>query len=91
MSALIPRLEDIGITPWHMPEAGVFLWCRLPEGIDGAALTRAAWEDGIVLAPDNAFSVSQGSGGLMRFNVAQMVETSILEDLKLLLQKQARK
>lgn len=85
MNALIPQLEDIGITPWHRPEAGVFLWCRLPDGIDGAALTRAAWKDGIVLAPGNAFSVSQNCGGLMRFNVAQMQETAIVADLARLL------
>ncbi|MBE9640087.1 PLP-dependent aminotransferase family protein [Salipiger mangrovisoli] len=81
MNALIPQLKAIGITPWHRPEAGVFLWCRLPNGVDGAALTRAAWEDGIVLAPGNAFSVSQGCGGLMRFNVAQMQEIGIIGDL----------
>ncbi len=26
------RLTDIGIKPWIEPQAGMFLWCRLPEG-----------------------------------------------------------
>ncbi|MGR3366661.1 MAG: aminotransferase-like domain-containing protein [Sagittula sp.] len=81
-SALIPQLAEIGIIPWHEPEAGAFLWCRLPDGVDGTALTRAAWEDGIVLAPGNAFSVSRSAGACMRFNVAQMLGTSVIDDLR---------
>ena len=85
MTALVPRLAALGITPWHRPEAGLFLWCRLPEGVDSAALTRAAWEDGIVLAPGNAFSAGQRCGGFMRFNVAQMQDPGIDRDLRALL------
>ncbi|GGE29282.1 GntR family transcriptional regulator [Primorskyibacter flagellatus] len=70
--AIIPQLARLGITPWHRPESGLFLWCRLPEGVDGAAMTRLAWEKGIVLAPGNAFSASLNCGSFMRFNTAQM-------------------
>lgn len=84
MSTLIPKLTDIGITPWYEPEAGIFLWCCLPKGMDGATLARLAWKRGIVLAPGNAFSVSQRLEGFMRFNVAQMLETSVIDELQLL-------
>lgn len=65
------RLEAVGLTPWLRPQAGMFLWCRLPEGVDAAELARAALNDDIVLAPGNAFSLSRSASGFMRFNVAQ--------------------
>src|SRR6187431_1283241 len=30
------RLKAVGIVPWLEPEAGMFLWCRRPDGIDVA-------------------------------------------------------
>lgn len=65
------RLKEFGIVPWIEPEAGMFLWCRLPDGVDAADVARAALAERIVLAPGNAFSVSQSAAGYMRFNVAQ--------------------
>jgi DNA-binding transcriptional MocR family regulator len=65
------RLEALGIRPWLMPRGGYYLWCRLPDGLDSAAVARWALEEGVVLAPGNAFSVSQTASGYMRFNVAQ--------------------
>lgn len=67
-AALVP----LGITPWTEPRGGFTLWCRLPEGVDSAALARAALERNVVLAPGNVFSVAQTATGMMRFNVAQM-------------------
>ncbi|MXO64168.1 PLP-dependent aminotransferase family protein [Altericroceibacterium endophyticum] len=89
MSALTPQLVSLGIMPWHEPESGVFLWCRLPDGVDGGALTRLAWEKGIVLAPGNAFSIYQNYASFMRFNVAQMQDPMLMDDLKILLDKAA--
>ena len=65
------RLADIGITPWMDVQAGMFLWCRLPDGVDAAHCARAALEHDIVLAPGNVFSASQSARSFMRFNVAQ--------------------
>ena len=53
------KLHTLGITPWLQPEAGLFLWCQLPDGRDSAALARQCLREGIVLAPGNAFSQSQ--------------------------------
>lgn len=65
------RLEGLGIRPWLMPRGGFYLWCRLPEGQDSAALARFAMAEGIVLAPGDAFSVSRTASAFLRFNVAQ--------------------
>ncbi|RWF76398.1 MAG: PLP-dependent aminotransferase family protein, partial [Mesorhizobium sp.] len=52
----------------------MFLWCRLPDGIDAADVARHALADNVVLAPGNAFSLSHSAGRFMRFNVAQCAD-----------------
>jgi len=76
------RLEALGIMPWLKPRGGFYLWCRLPERIDSAELARLAVARNVVLAPGNVFSVSQGAGGFMRFNVAQSRDPRVFEVLK---------
>lgn len=76
------RLTKIGVVPWLQPQAGMFLWCRLPEGIDAAALSKAALAEDIVLAPGNVFSVSQSANSFMRFNVAQSLDDRLFEFLR---------
>lgn len=76
------RLKRLNIVPWHMPQGGMFLWCRLPNGCDAADVAKAALADGIVLAPGNAFSVSEGARDMMRFNVAQCGDERIFRSLK---------
>ena len=66
------RLEGIGLRLWTMPRGGFHLWCELPEGQDAAALARFAAGQGVILAPGNVFSPSQGAGRFLRFNAAQM-------------------
>ncbi len=68
------RLKSIGLTPWIEPRAGMFLWCSLPDGADAADVARRALSENIVLAPGNAFSLSQSAGGFLRFNVAQSLD-----------------
>jgi DNA-binding transcriptional MocR family regulator len=76
------RLEPLGIRPWLMPRGGFYLWCRLPEGQDSTALARTAVEENVVLAPGNAFSVSQAAAAFLRFNVAQSGDPHIFAVLR---------
>jgi len=76
------RLKSIGITPWIDQPAGMFLWCRLPEGIDAADMARHALSANVVLAPGNAFSLSQTAGRFLRFNVAQSTDERIFAALE---------
>ncbi|MGY5779797.1 aminotransferase-like domain-containing protein [Rhizobium sp. LEGMi135b] len=82
MAEVSARLEAIGIMPWLKPQAGMFLWCRLPEGLDAADVARACLAEDIVLAPGNVFSQSDAAGGFMRFNVAQSTDPRIFDALK---------
>lgn len=78
MGTVSTRLKTVGLAPWIEPEAGMFLWCQLPDGLDAADVARAALMDQLVLAPGNAFSLMQAASGFLRFNVAQTLDPSIL-------------
>lgn len=87
MADVIGWLRPLGITPWIEPQAGMFLWCSLPDGLDATAVARAALAEGIVLAPGNAFSPSQSADSFMRFNVSQSLEGRIYEVLRQVLSR----
>lgn len=76
------RLKAIGIEPWIEPRAGMFLWCRLPDGLDAAEIAQRVLAQNIVLAPGNAFSMSLSAGRFLRFNVAQSSDPRIFHALE---------
>lgn len=74
MTEATARLAAVGITPWIEPQAGMFLWCRLPEDLDASELAQKALAHDVVLAPGNAFSHSGSAAGFLRFNAAQSTD-----------------
>ncbi len=74
MARTVERLQGLGVRPWLIPRAGLFLWCRLPAGMEAAAIAHACLQEGVVLAPGNAFSQSLSAGDFLRFNVAQSTD-----------------
>jgi len=78
----VRRLRDIGIEPWIEPRAGLFLWCRLPDGVDAVAVARRGLEEDIVFAPGNVFSLSQSASQYLRFNAAMMEDARIYRCLE---------
>lgn len=79
MAATTQHLERLGLNLWARPQAGMFVWAQLPEGLDSADLARRALDHNMVLAPGNVFSVSQTSARYLRFNVAQCGEKKIFD------------
>jgi DNA-binding transcriptional MocR family regulator len=59
----------------------MFLWCRLPDGLDATEIARRGLNNNIVLAPGNVFSLSQTAGGYLRFNAAMMESEQIFKYL----------
>lgn len=86
MAEVITSLKALGCTPWIEPNAGMFLWCRLPDGVDAAELAKRALTQQVVLAPGNVFSSSEKAAGFMRFNVAQMSDPKTMPVLQQALQ-----
>jgi DNA-binding transcriptional MocR family regulator len=78
----LERLRPLGLTPWCEPRSGIFLWMRLPEGLDGGDLAQQALVEGVVLAPGEAFSVSRGWRDYLRFNAAQSADPRVYEVLE---------
>ncbi|MEN2750714.1 PLP-dependent aminotransferase family protein [Psychrobacter sp. FBL11] len=77
----LPKLAKLGIVPWLIPQAGMFLWCRLPDNNSATQLANNCLSQGVVLAPGNAFSQSKNAENFMRFNVAQAADARIYEVL----------
>jgi DNA-binding transcriptional MocR family regulator len=75
-------LESAGLRLWTSPRAGLFLWARLPDGMDAAALARRGLTQDVVLAPGNVFSASGSAREFLRFNVAQSDDPRIFVFLK---------
>jgi len=82
MQATLENLASLNIRPWHTPQAGMFLWCRLPDGADAAQIARACLKQGVVLAPGNTFSQSGSASDFLRFNVSQCNDSAIFSALK---------
>ncbi len=76
------RLKACGVTPWIEPQSGMFVWAELPDGLDAAAVARAAQADKIVFAPGRSFSVSPRWRGFMRFNVATSADRNVFDALE---------
>ena len=87
MAETAGRLKMMGIVPWIDQPAGMFLWCRLPDGIEAEKVARHALADNVVLAPGNAFSLSHTAGRFMRFNVAQCADERIFRALAKAMEK----
>lgn len=81
------RLRHLGITPVIEPQAGMFLWCRLPDGIDSSDLSVRALGEDIILAPGNAFSLAQTAGSFLRFNASQSRDPRLFEALERLMEE----
>ncbi|GHC96504.1 aminotransferase-like domain-containing protein [Novosphingobium pokkalii] len=64
-------LASLGLTVSGADGAGFTLWCRLPAGLDSAALAQRCLAHGVILAPGNVFSPSQSAAPFLRWNVAQ--------------------
>ncbi|NEU11994.1 PLP-dependent aminotransferase family protein [Methylobacterium sp. BTF04] len=75
------HLEACGLKPWIEPRGGMFLWARLPGGLDSADVARRALAKGVVLAPGVVFSTSPLGQEFLRFNVAHCGDPRIFSVL----------
>lgn len=82
MTLTANRLKATGLDLWTKPQGGMFLWARLPDGMDSGPVARHALEKGVVLAPGNVFSPSCTAAGFLRFNVAQSADPYIYAVLR---------
>lgn len=68
-------------------EGGMFIWARLPPGVNGELLAQAALKQGMVLAPGALFGYDPAQRDSMRFNVAHSDEAKVQRLFETLLGK----
>ncbi|GGF48484.1 GntR family transcriptional regulator [Azorhizobium oxalatiphilum] len=67
--AVCDNLENAGLSVFHRPSGGMFVWAALPGQPDMAEVAQRALEEGIMLAPGALFKADQKPTPFMRFNV----------------------
>lgn len=53
---------------WTRPDGGLFLWVRLPDGMDSGAMLRRAVDEGIMYVPGQPFHADGSGRNTMRLN-----------------------
>jgi fatty-acyl-CoA synthase len=76
-SALGARLPEWS---WPVPDGGLTLWIRLPDGIDGGVLTQAALRHGVAIVPGRLLSAAGRPGASRRVRLAFTQPPQILAD-----------
>ena len=65
LAALQREMQGLDVS-WNAPEGGMFLWARLPEGVDAADLLPRAIDDGVAFVPGAAFFSEDADARSMR-------------------------
>ena len=81
LGALAREMPD-GVT-WTRPAGGLFLWVRLPEGMDAEQLLRpAVEEEGVAYVAGSGFHADGGGKNTLRLNFSFPSEANIDEGIR---------
>lgn len=53
---------------WQIPQGGLFIWLRLPEGVTTTGLIPAALKEKVAFTPGSLFAVSDQYESYIRLN-----------------------
>lgn len=67
LMALEAEMEGLGVT-WTRPMGGMFLWVRLPEGMDAQVLLAEAVERGMAFVPGAPFYADEAATNTLRLS-----------------------
>ncbi|HUU47102.1 MAG TPA: PLP-dependent aminotransferase family protein [Acidobacteriota bacterium] len=67
---------------WTKPEGGLFLWVRLPEGVDASALLKPAIEEKVAYVPGMPFYPTGEGANTLRLNFSNASLEDIHEGIK---------
>ena len=67
LQALDHEMQGLGVT-WNRPDGGMFLWARLPEGMNAIELLPHAVEKGVAFVPGAAFYAGHGDPRTLRLS-----------------------
>ncbi|MBN1311360.1 MAG: PLP-dependent aminotransferase family protein [Anaerolineae bacterium] len=81
MLSLLEELFPPGVT-WTRPKGGLFLWIRLPEGMNSTELLKKAVEQKVAFVPGSPFYPLGGGENTMRINFSNALPEQIEEGMK---------
>jgi 2-aminoadipate transaminase len=67
LAALDREMAGLGLE-WNKPDGGMFLWARLPEGLDAVSLLPKAVDRGVAFVPGAAFYAEAGDPRTLRLS-----------------------
>jgi DNA-binding transcriptional MocR family regulator len=67
---LLQRLEGLGFDVGADSGRGMYVWARLPDGLDAREIAQAGSRRGVLLAPGHVFRAHGEASDRLRFNVA---------------------
>jgi len=80
VAALQREMQGLDVQ-WNTPDGGMFLWVRLPQGLDATELLPRAVERGVAFVPGEAFFAGAADSRCMRLSFvtasAQQIDTGI--------------
>lgn len=68
-------------TRWTRPEGGLFIWVRLPDGLDAQALLPRALDQKVAFVPGSAFFAQDPQPEFMRLNFSNRDEALIAKGM----------
>ncbi len=80
-AAMLQALDEhlSGIAQWSRPRGGVFVWLRLPPGLDATELFHSAIRRKVAYIPGGVFSVDGRTRNTMRLNFSNVKPEAIRE------------
>jgi 2-aminoadipate transaminase len=84
--AMLEALEEHldGVATWSQPKGGLFIWVRLPEGVDTTKLLEAAHAAGVTYLPGTNFSPEGKGANYLRLSFAYLGPEKIREGIAVL-------
>ncbi len=80
LQALDQEMQGLGVT-WNRPAGGMFLWARLPEGMNAIELLPHAVNKGVAFVPGAAFYAEQADPRALRLSFvtasAEQIQTGV--------------
>lgn len=76
LAALEREMQGLGVT-WNAPEGGMFLWARLPAGMDAVALLPQAVERNVAFVPGAPFYADAADARTLRLSFVTASEAQI--------------
>ncbi len=67
---------------WNRPEGGMFLWCRLAEGVDATERLQAAVSKKVAFVPGASFHPNGGGENTLRLNFSNASPDNIREGIR---------